>query len=87
MIIHQNKEYRMTLSNRTSSTGDENRYSEGSSGVDGAILQDDTTDNNLALSSAPLSFHRRCGELITLSSPTNISSNTSSQFSTDAGRR
>ena len=77
----------MTLSNQTSSTGDENRYSEGSSSIDGTILQDDTTDNNLALSSAPLSFHRRCGELITLSSPANISSNTSSQFATDAGRR
>ena len=76
----------MTLTHGITSGGDENRYPEGSTGAD-STTSEEVVDNNVAASSAHLSFHRRCGELITLSSTANLSTNSSSSFVTDTGRR
>ena len=76
----------MTLAQGITSGGeeDENRYSTTNSGEEVNSASEDVADNNIAASSTRLSFHRRCGELITLSHNTNSSSNS---FSTDSGRR
>ena len=76
----------MTLTHGIPSGGedDENRYLTTTSAEDVHSASGEVADNNIAASSTRLAFHRRCGELITLSSNTNSSSNS---FSTDSGRR
>ena len=86
-IDNQKDHVKMTLTHGVTSNEDENRYPGVETGEDCASTSDDVVDNNVAASSTHLSFHRRCGELITLSSTANPSSNSSSSFLSDAGRR
>ena len=75
----------MTLTDRISSgsTEDENRYL--SNAEENHSISGEVVDNNIAASTTQLSFHRRCGELITLSSRSNAQSTNS--FASDSGRR
>ena len=77
----------MTLTHGASSNNDENRYSGAPSEDDCAAASEDFMDNNIAASGTHLSFHRRCGELITLSAGSNPSTNSSSSFLANTGRR
>ena len=77
----------MTLTHGVTSNEDENRYPGDPTGEDCDTTSEDVVDNNIAASSTQLSFHRRCGELITLSSTGNPSPNSSSSFLSEAGRR
>ena len=67
------------------STEDENRYQSNTFGENNQNTYEEVADNDISASTVPLSFHRRCGELITLSSNSNTASTNS--FSVDSGRR
>ena len=66
-------------------TEDENRYQSNTFGENNQNTYEEVADNDATASTDPLSFHRRCGELITLSSNSNTSATNS--FSVDSGRR
>ena len=76
----------MTLTSGLPTSGDENRYPEDASAAE-CTEAEDVVQNNITASSVPLSFHRRCGELVTLSSSTNPSTSSSSSSLPGKGRR
>ena len=75
----------MTLTHGSSSgnTDDENRYQPNLLGESNQYPPDEAADNDVAASTTHISFHRRCGELITLSSHPS----SSNSFADGPGRR